>query len=209
LAVFDFVGITTNDIAIGDIMRIKGEALFDVGPFAFNPLNAGIWYIVGISGTKISCIRGTDSPFQGANESVTGVSSDLTFYSADGIQKGDRMVISGVFSSVSQRTYQITDVQPSKIDIISTAPIPEESALNYVTNSIIIYSNAKRMIYIEANQDCVVQFNNDTSDNNRVTPIQAGTLDLVGYLNKWGDMYSCTVVNKSILPLDIKYITAE
>ncbi|MGH7240814.1 MAG: hypothetical protein ACREGB_00790 [Candidatus Saccharimonadales bacterium] len=213
VAVFNFTAATLNDVAVGDIMRIKGAVMYDTGPYAFNPLNAGIWKIIGISGTQVSCVRLPGQSFSGVVESPTGVAADVQFYSSTGIQDGDKMTITGVFSVVSQKTFVARNVTPTTVDFVSAQPLPNETGLTYVTGAITFYSSAKRQVYVEADQDAVVQFNADTSNNNKLSPIVCanGSASQVipGFIHKWGDTYSCTVVNMSINPLNIKFILGE
>lgn len=209
LATFDFTGATLSGVVVGDIMRISGVATYEDPPHAFNPLNSGIWVIVAVSGTKVTCVRQVGQPFSGVAESIAINPSDVKIYSSSGLQIGSKMSINGGFSFVSQKTYVIQDVTPTTIDFVSTDYIPEESSIAYATNNITFYTNTKRLIYIEADQKCVVRFNADSSDNNIIEPIVAGDSGLVGYLHKFGSTYACTIINKSVMPLNLKYFTAE
>jgi hypothetical protein len=103
----------------------------------------------------------------------------------------------------------VRDVTPTTIDFVSTQPLPEENTLTYIPDTIVFYLNSKRIVYIEADQDIVVRFNSDTSDNNRVTPIIPGDACLLGYIHKCGNTYKCTIVNKSVNTVNVKHILAE
>lgn len=210
VAVFDFTGATLNDVAVGDIMRIKGSKLYDAGPtFAFNPLNSGLWKIIGISGTKVSCVRLVGELFEGAAEAVTSVGSDIQFYADDGILAGTKMAISGSLSVVSQRVYEVKDATPTFIDFVSAIKLPEEENIAYISGSVIFYVSSKKIIYIEADQDCVIRYNNASDDSNKLTPLSAGDSTLPGISFKIGDSYSCEIINKSINQCRIKFFTAE
>lgn len=309
LAVFNFASASLTGVVVGDIMRISGALLYDTGPFAFNPLNAGLWVVIGVTGSTISAIRLVGQPFSGAQETVnpgalaaliaiqditytavaagsagnantiayttggtagsevvtvtgtaisvqiqSGVSTatqvlaaidasspalalisaaitgtpsnaqvapvaptnltggqnvQIQFYSAAGIQAGDKISISGVFSIVTQNVYVVQDANPTTITFVSTQPIPQEGPLTYFENAITAYTESKRLVALEVDQNAVVQYNGDTGMTNKITPIKPGTKDLVGWSNKFGDTWSCTVVNTSVNPLNLSFFLAE
>lgn len=209
IAEFDFVGATLTGVVVGDVMRINGALNFDTGPYAFNPLNAGNWKVIAISGTKVQAVRPTGEDFIGVTENVATATADVRFYSSAGLQVGDKIDIAGTFSQASQRTYTIRDVTPTTLDFVSATPLPSESALTYIPTTIVFYLHSKKLVYIEADQEVAVRFNADSSDNNRVTPIKPGDVCLLGYIHKWGDTYKCVIVNKSINVVNVKHILAE
>jgi hypothetical protein len=209
IANFDFTGANISNVQVGDTMRISGQLMYDSGPFVFNPLNAGIWKVIGINGTVVQAVRPTGESFSAANESVTGASSQVSFYSSSGVQVGDKVSINDTFSTVSRRSYEVLDVTPDSFDFVSGISIPEESGLTYIPGSLVFYSDSKKLVYIEVDQDAVVRFNDDSSDNNKVTPISAGNQNLIGYLHKFGDSYKVTVINRSINTMNVKFFTCE
>lgn len=210
MAVFDFTGATLTGVQVGDVMRIAGSVLYDTGPFAFGALNAGLWTIIGVSGTKVSAVRPTGDDFSAGAETIAAVgASDVQFYSASGVQAGDKFILGDPFSIASQRSYQVQDVTPTTIVFVSTTPIPEESSLTYADGSLTVYSAPKRLLYIEADQDCVVRLNGDAGSTNRISPIQAGNKDAPGWFHKWGDTWRCEIVNRSVNPLKLVVFTGE
>jgi hypothetical protein len=209
VAVFDFAGATLTGVVPGDIMRIKGAATYDAGPYVFGSLNAGLWKIIGINGTAVSCVRFVGEQFIGGNESVTGISGDVQIYSSAGIQVGDKVSIDGSFSIVTQRVYTISAVTPTTIDFVSTISIPNESSVTYIPDSISFYTQAKKIVYVECDQDAVVRFDGETSNKTKINPIQPGSPCLVGYIHKWGSTFKCEVVNISVNPMNVIWITGE
>lgn len=209
VATFVFAAATLTAVQVGDTMRIKGAALYDDGPFAFNAANAGDWTVIAVSGTSVQVVRPLGEDFVGVNESPSAVSGDVQFYSADGVQAGDKLAISGVFSFATQRTYVVTDVTPSTIQFVSSMPLPEESGLTNVPGNVVVYTASKRLVYLEVDQDSVIRFNTDVSDNTKVSPIVPGDTKNVGYMHKWGESYKCVVVNKSISPLNLRFLLGE
>lgn len=210
VAVFDFVGADVSSVLVGDLMRIAGDGTYDTGPFQFNPINSGIWKVIGKSGTKISVVRPVGQSFQAVAEAVTGpVDTDTSFFADDKVRPGMQFQVNGTFSQVTRRTFEVLNSTPDSIDFVSTASIPEESGLSYVTDTIVFYTGVKRMVYFECDQECSIRFNGQTDDLNRVTPIEAGNSMLRGSSLKWGDTYSCQVVNLSVNSCSIKFFMVE
>jgi hypothetical protein len=210
VAVFNFASATLTGVQPGDIMRIAGQILYDTGPFQFNPLNAGLWTVLSVSGTSVTVARPVGVPFSGVQESPAGpVNNDVEFYANNLVQVGNKIDVTGTFSVVSQRTYTVLDATPTTIDFCSTAPIPLESNLSYVPGTLTAYTDLKRLVYIECDQSGVVQFNADTSNNNRLTPVRSGDELLPALACKWGDTYACTVVNQSVNPMNVKFFFGE
>jgi hypothetical protein len=212
LAVFTFSGATLTAVQVGDTMRINGAVLYGTPPFAFNPVNAGLWTVIGINyGTgAVSVVRPVGTAFAGVQEAPASVlASDVQFYSAAGVQVGDKVAISAVFSPVTWSTYVVADVTPNAIQFVSANPIPQESGLANMTGAVTVYSASKRFVYLEVDQVAAVQFNADVSLNNIVMPITPGDPHATGSLLKWGNAYSCTVVNQSINPLNVKWCLGE
>ena len=133
----------------------------------------------------------------------------MQFYTPAGVQIGDSVDISGTLSSVSQRSYTVSAVTPSTVDFVSALPLPAESGLSYVASTVNFYTNMKRFVYIEADQEAAVQFNGDTGLTNRISPEVAGDPTLPGFFHKLGGTYSCTIVNRSINPMTCKYCLGE
>jgi hypothetical protein len=148
-------------------------------------------------------------------------SPQVQFYSAAGIQVGDKMAITGTFSQVTQNTYMIQAVTPTSLDFVSTNAIPIEGPLTYIPSTIQFYTDAQRFVYIEVDQPAAVQFNADTSFNTMLNPIAQNIPggnclpqinpqeEMVGYLHKWGNSYKCVVVNTSVNSLKVKFFLGE
>lgn len=209
MAIFDFSGANLSSIQIGDIMRISGQKTYAAAPYAFNPLNSGNWVVIGISGTKISAIRKEASLFEGIVENIPNSSSDVIFFADDKISEGNKISISGAFSAASYGVFEVKDVSPNEIFLMSSLPLPEEVDISYTDGAIIFYTSTKKLIYIEVDQEVVIRFDGATDNTNKVSPVKAGDKFLPGYLHKWGDTYSCEIINKSVSSCNIKYFTCE
>lgn len=209
LGEFTFTGADLSSVQVGDLMRIKGQLTHESGPYSFNPLNSGLWRVVSTSGSKVLATRLTGETFSGVNETVTDASTDVIFYADDKVQKGHKIEITQGFSTVSQKIYEISDVTPTKIYLVSASPLPNESSITYTSGAIVIYRSSKKIVYLECDQDAIVRFNSDTSDSNKLNPITPGNKDLPAFIHKYGDVYSCTIVNKSVNPMNIKFFMGE
>lgn len=209
VAEFIFTGAILSSVQPGDIMRVKGYVTYDLGTFAFNPLNSGLWKVIGVSGTKISAIRQVGENFSGVAETVTNSSLDVEFYADNGVQKGNKIEISGNFSLVTKKVYEILDVTSNKIYFMSSNPLPNETSITYTTGAITVYKAAKKLVYIESDQDSVVRFNSDTSDNTQLNPVSAGDKDLPAFIHKYGNCYSCTIINNSVNKMNVKFFMGE
>lgn len=209
VASFKFTGATISAF-VGDTMRISGFCGYDTAPYSFSSLNAGKWRIISIVGDTIQATRLTGVPFSGLTETVPVVGAgQVEIYSSSGVQQYDKFEISNGFSVATQRTYEVMDARPSEILFTSTSPIPEESGIAFVSGAVVFYSNAKKIIYLETDQEISIKFNNDSSELNRVSPIMVGDPDLVGYFHKYGISYKAVVTNKSINTAMVRYFTAE
>lgn len=206
---FDLAAALTG-VVPGDIMRIASLNTYSDGPFGFNDINAGLWYVLAVNGTSVDVYRGPDLFCDGVNETVPSVlAGDVEFYSASGVQAGDTITMNGTFSPVSYGQYDIIDATPDTIYFTSTKPLPEQLGVTVVANTISIFGEAKNYLYLEADQPVAVRLNADTSDNNLVEPIVAGDPKQVGFLHKTGLVYKIEIVNKSVVPCNIHYFIAE
>jgi hypothetical protein len=213
LATFDFTGATVSAVQVGDLMRINGLMSYDVGPYAFNPINSGLWKVIGISGTVISCVRPVGTPFAAVAETpATPVTNDVQFFADDIVRPGMMFQITGTFSKVTQGTYQVQASTPTTIDFVSTSPIPQEDSLTFVPGSMIVYTGVKKLVHIEVDQQCAVQFNGATDTTNQITPLDVSSHNckqMKGFMTKTGEAYSCTVVNMSVNTCRMSFFTVE
>jgi hypothetical protein len=213
IATFTFPGATLTAVQVGDIMRINGLFSYDTAPYAFNPLNAGLWTVVAVAGDVISAIRPLGTSFQAAAEApLLAINNDVMFYANDVVAPGMMFQITGTFSQVSQRTYSVLNSTPKFIDFVSTQPLPQEDSLTYIPGTIIFYTGVKKLIHIEVDQQCAVQFNGATDTTNQINPMDVGIDNCrrnKGFMTKIGEAYSCTVVNMSINTCRMSFFTVE
>ena len=209
VAIFNFTSSTLTGVVAGDIMRINGVVTNDSGPYAFASTNAGNWVVIGVTGTAVSCVRPVGEQFSGLAEVVAVATNNVQFYSSSGIQVGDKIDISGSLSVVSWGRYIVADVTATSIYFVSGLPLPNETGIAYVPTTISFFTQSKKLVYIEADQESVVQLDGDTGTKVRISPMTPGSPSLVGYFHKWGDTYKCVVVNRSVNVMNLKWITGE
>lgn len=202
-------------VQIGDVLRIRGYNTGDTSDIAFSAINSGYWTVISSSAASVTVKRPSGQSFSGASETVTigsaSTQDQLSVYSSIGIQIGDSFSIQGTLSQSSYGNYSVLRVSPTSIDFVSGTPLAQEhnkplSALS----DVVFYSDAKKLLYVEVDQNCAVRFNGQSDNLNVITPIQVGQESLPGYLNKWGYTWKCEVVNLSqVDSLNVKWIAAD
>lgn len=190
-------------IEAGDTVWIPGSAS------PFNVSNTGFWTVLSANDTALEVID-YNGP-HGLTESNISITSASQFqaFSSEGVQAGDSLQIFDGFAKASRRNYLIADATPTYIEVISSAPIPQEADVHVPTDGMVVYTSAKNYLRLEANQECIVRINGDTSSNVRIYPWIAGDPGKVGSFEKTGPVWSLVVVNNSPAPLSLTLISAE
>ncbi len=198
-----------DDVVVGDTVFIPGTSTNDTaGPF--NAINEGVWEVLATSTSSLVLARSYGSTFSAINEVVT-LTDDSQFiaYSASGVQISDKVNISAGFSSVFNGTYEIVSVTPEWFEISSTKSLPANDSGVPTSSGMVFYTNAKRYLKIESNQDCIVRLNGDESSNCKIIPWLSGDETLVGELSLSGDVWALEIVNSSTSPAKVTVISAE
>jgi hypothetical protein len=202
-------GTPFSAVQSGDVVFIPGVSTGDA-PSQFNPLNEGSWYCLATGGATIVVGRAPGTVFSGSSDSVTPTTTNaIQAFSATGVQVGDTVDISAGFAQNTQRSYEITAVNPFYIEFISTLPLGLESAIEPGVDGLVIYTAAKRFIGIECEEEIVVQYNGDTGNTNRVTPLLAGSRKFTGSALKWGTTWKLVLVNRTQLRHTVTVYSAE
>ncbi len=180
---------------VGDELRLGA---------AFSPANQGTFQIIAASAISVT-IKKADSL---AEVVVLGAAfaADLRVYSAAGVQRGDRVIISGGFSLATHDTYEISDVSPDFIEFVSTEAIPEETDI-IPNTGLTIFADAKSLIYIESDKKALVKVNGDAGQ--LIEPKVAGSSTVPGIYLKQGTAFQLEIENTSLEPATIKHITVE
>lgn len=184
-------------VQIGDIVFIPTTLTGDsISPF--NILNGGYWVVLARTTTVLTLSRLSGQGFSGVAEAIVLTSNaQLQAFSSSGIQIGDTLEISSGFSVITQKSFIISSVTASRVEFVSTESLPLESGILPGVSGMIFYNDAKRFVRIEVDQEAVVRFNGDISNNVRLSPRVASDKDGIAFLEKWGVTWSLEVVNRS------------
>lgn len=195
---------------VGDLVFIPDVTTGDSAS-PFNGNNVGFWSVIGATTTALTMIRRVGESFSGASEVVTpSLNSQLIIFSVAGIQVGDSLEISAVFSPVTQRTYVVSEVTPTWVEFLSTTQLPLESGVLPTATGMQFYFDSKRFVRVEVDQEAVVRVNGDTSSFQRLSPIIPGDQDNVAHFEKWGPLWQLQVLNRSTVnPMVVVVISAE
>ena len=95
------------------------------------------------------------------------------------------------------------------MEFTSTLPLPNQTGVTPGASGMSFYTDNKRMVYIEADQLCVVRVNGDTGNFQEISPLEPGNTSKPGIFLKTGNIHSLTIVNKSTSTLNCLVVTAE
>lgn len=211
VATFSFdPAVNLSSVQVGDLMRIPGLSTYDTPPFKFNDINSGLWRVLSVGANSVQVARQKVDCFDGVTETVINITDDdVKFYAQDGVVAGDNLLIDGSFSPVSHSSFKVVDATADCIYFTSTLPLPEETSVSYIDDTISIYKKAKFLVYLETDQKITLKINGDASNLLKIKPISAGNPDLVGFFQYTGLCYKLEVVNDSVNIATVRYFTAE
>lgn len=192
---FDLI---TNGVVVGDIARIGS---------GFNAVNQGKYKIIALTATSFS-VENEVGQAEGPILLDADFADDINIHSQDGVQIGDKVDIIAGFSSVSQNTYEITDVSHDYIEFFSLDSLPVESGVSNNPSALLIYRDAKQFVYIESDQKLDIKINGSTVTN-QITPMSAGTAKKPGVFMSSASIKSAEIENTSQSFANIFYVTAE
>jgi hypothetical protein len=136
-------GLNLSGAFVGDYVTIGN---------LFNISNQGTFQIIALTSNSFT-ISNPDAVAEGPITLGSGFATQLQIYSASGVQVNDTLIISSGFSLATQGSYQITAVYPESIEFYSTSILPQEGPIE---TEIIIYSDVKKLIYIESDSQLSV-----------------------------------------------------
>lgn len=190
------VGPTYSDVQVGDTVLIPGPTTGDpASPFSTE--NEGYWTALASTPTSMVLARPSGVSFSGVSEVVAVASmNEILAFSSDRVQEGDKLEILAGFVTSARRSYRVLSAAPRWLDIQSTLPLADETAVPGV-GGLEVYSGAKAWYYAEADQEVAVKLNGDTGENNRIEPFEAGDPDKVGWAFKKGTVWRLALLNRS------------
>lgn len=202
---------TFTAVQVGDTVFVPGVSTGDpAGPF--DPTNEGYWVVLAVAtdGSSMQLVRPDGTSFSAISEVKTPTANtQVQAFSAAGVQVGDAVDISAGFPVTVQKTFEVTAVNPEWFEITSTAPLPVSVVATPGVSGMTFYTNAKRYVRIETQQDIVIRYNGDASNNNRISPWVAGDPAQPGWDEHVGPVWALTIVNRTAVPCKLHIITAE
>ncbi len=194
-------------VQIGDSVFVPGVSTGDTaGPFS--PSNEGAWTVL-VNGNS-TAVLGRTGAFSGFGETKTvTAASQFVAYSATGILVGDKVDISAGFAAAVQGSYSITQVTPTWFEVTSAKGLPAQAGVIPTAASMQFYTSLKRWLRIEVDQEATVRYNGDTGSTNRISPLVPGDSDQRGWMEKFGPVFSLTLVNRASIPLKAVVQSAE
>jgi hypothetical protein len=174
-------------------------------------MNTGYWQVLSKTDDQNLVItRVFGDTFEGVSETVTLTSdAQLVAYSPLGVQVGDTMILSAGFSVAALKSFVLTAVTDQFVEFTSTLPLPNQTGITPSATGMIFYTDTKSILYIECDQEAVVQINGDTGDFQKVSPIEPGNPNKPALFLKSGTVFSLTIVNKSTSTLNALVVSAE
>ncbi len=203
-------GGSMSAVQVGDIVFVPHTTTGDDAN-VLSTDNAGYWQVIAlISSTNIQITRLAGESFSATGE-VQTLTDDSQFqaFTSDGVQVGDSVTISAGFATATQKTFTIDKVTSTWFEVLSTSSLPSESAKLPTATGMIFYTNVKRFLRVEVDQDVALQFNGDTGTACRTSPFQPGDTEQPGWMEKIGPTYKLVIVNKSATSLNYSVFTAE
>lgn len=196
-------GGTFGTVVAGDTVFVPHTTTGDAAN-VFSTSNAGFWTVLAvISPTNLQLGRPTGDSFEATGETVLLVSnSQLQAFSAAGVQVGDNVTISAGFAATSRRTYTVDRLTANWFEVISSDSIAAESSKLPGATGLVFYTDAKRFLHLEVDQEGIAQLDGDTGETLRLSPIQAGDSKQPGWFEKFGPTHKLVVVNKSTATLN-------
>jgi hypothetical protein len=200
-------GVFTNIIAT-DILWLPGTEESVTSPFSI--LNQGFWKVMTASATVMVCQRLT-SDFDGASESGIAITNanQMAAFSATGVQAGDKVELISGFAAANRSTYPVLNVTSAYIDFQSVVSLAAETGVTPTAAGLAVYSNAKRWVRVEVDQESAVKVNGDTSTTQKVAPWVAGDVNGTGEYVRSGPTFSLSVLNLSLVSATLTVVSVE
>lgn len=154
----------------------------------FNSANRGRYQVIAVTATSISFVNASS-----VAETVTlgaDFLNEVRVYGAAGVQVGDVLRIFGGFSAVIQGNYSVTAVQDNLVEFYSGSALPAETA---TTDSLVIYSAAKKLVYLETNERVSLIVNGTPESD--IEPFNDNGCKANGMMLKKSTIWSLEVLN--------------
>lgn len=163
----------------------------------FNSANQGAFKILSVSASSLSIENANGLP-----ETVTlgvGFPDNFRVFGAAGVQAGDRLLLGSDFI-LSSGVYDVTYAQDNLVEFYFTGTLPEVSDLT--TEDVVVYSTAKKMVYLESSQKVSVSVNGVAHE---ISPL--GSNPAMFLMS--GNVHSLSVTNSESTPSQIYVASVE
>lgn len=190
------LNLIAGGVVVGDFVRIGT---------LFSASNQGEWQIISLTATSFS-VANELGIAEGPIVLGAGFANQVRIYSAAGVQVGDTLLINSGFSPVTQGSYIITSVADTFLEFSSTDVLPAEGP---ITTQVAIYSAAKRLVYLEADQHVNMILNGVAG--NEINPLMDADCCAanIGIFIRTSLIYSMTVTNVSLSPASLFFASVE
>jgi hypothetical protein len=126
-----------STVQVGDFVTLGSN---------FNFSNQGTFQVIQTTANSFSIVNQT-AVVEGPITLGADFATQLQIYSSTGVQVNDTLVISSGFSPVIQGSYEVTAVTANSLQFVSTSVLPQEGP---IATEVVIYQNAKTLIYLES-----------------------------------------------------------
>ena len=195
-------------ITAGATLYINGPS--DVTTPKFSVLNSGYWNVANATSTILTLVRPRNVSFQGIAESVVGATgaNDMIAFVPTTVQVGDKMRVSAGFAVDTRQTYEVTEVTSDWVKVVSTLPLPDETAIVPTATGMVFYL-AKRFTRIEVDQRANVYFNGAGDQAQELDPWVAGDATQVAWQERVGPVWTVLIYNLSQVPMTVNCFSCE
>lgn len=148
-------------VTVGDYLTVERG-----GPF--NDANVGVFQVVAVPSSTSVTVKNADGYAENSitlGSNIDGLYMPFDIYSASGVQINDEVrITASVFNPENRGTFKVLGITPSYFEIENNNPGISESGLTIGDSlGFVFYPNIYEWVYLEANQDLIVRFNEDTA----------------------------------------------
>ncbi len=187
--------ISTTSVLVGDEIAVGN---------AFNAANRGRFKVLSKTADSVT-VENASAVAEGPIVLGASFEEEIRIYSAAGVQKGDKIQLGAGFSLGTQNTYEVTGVQDNMVEFFSAGVLAAETDL--VNPSVVIYSSAKKLIYVETDKPVNVTVNNVAES--KIEPFIEGNNSLPGMLLKRSTMWEMTITNNGTDMATLYFVSIE
>jgi hypothetical protein len=173
--------ISTASVVVGDEISVGN---------VFNAANRGRFKILSKTSNSVT-VENSSAVAEASITLGSNYADQIRIYSASGVQKGDKIKLGSGFFLTNQSTYEITGVQDNLVEFFSADTLATETGL--VNPSVVIYSSAKKLVYVETDKPVDVTINSIAES--KIEPFIEGNNSLPGIFLKRSTMWNMTITN--------------